>query len=38
MTAVLAEAIRRSGKDLPLRETIIGVRGDLLAERDVPPR
>ena len=29
MTAVLKEAIKLSGKDIPLDETIIGVKGDL---------
>jgi len=35
MTAVLKEAINRSGKNIPLTETIIGVKGDLLGERPV---
>lgn len=35
MTAILAEAIRRSGKRIPLREIVLGVKGGLLAERDV---
>ncbi len=35
MTAVLKEAISRSGKNIPLTETIIGVKGDLLSERSV---
>ncbi len=35
MTAVLKEAINRSGKRIPLTETIIGVKGDLLGERQV---
>ncbi len=35
MTAVLREAISRSGKNIPLTETIIGVKGDLLGERSV---
>ncbi len=35
MTAVLKEAINRSGKNIPLTETIIGVKGDLLSERSV---
>jgi hypothetical protein len=35
MTAVLKEAITRSGKEIPLTETIIGVKGDLLGERQV---
>lgn len=33
MTAVLKEAISRSGKKIPLTETIIGVKGDILGER-----
>lgn len=35
MTAVLKEAIKRSGKDIPLKEVIIGVKGDLLGERTI---
>ncbi|MDP2276812.1 MAG: hypothetical protein Q8K51_01170 [Nitrospirota bacterium] len=35
MTAVLKEAIKLSGKDIPLTETVIGVKGDVLAERGV---
>lgn len=35
MTAVLKEAINRSGKNIPLTETIIGVKGDLLGEKTV---
>lgn len=35
MTAVLKEAIIRSGKEIPLTETVIGVKGDLLGERAV---
>jgi hypothetical protein len=35
MTAVLKEAINRSGKKIPFSETIIGVKGDLLAEQAV---
>lgn len=33
MTAVLKEAIKRSGKGIPLTEVIIGIKGDLLGER-----
>lgn len=33
MTAILREAIKRSGKEIPLTEIIIGVKGDLLGER-----
>jgi hypothetical protein len=35
MTAILREAIKRSGKDIPLTEVVIGVKGDLLGERTV---
>lgn len=35
MTAVLKEAIKRSGKDIPLKEVIIGVKGDPLGERTI---
>jgi hypothetical protein len=35
MTAILKEAISRSGKELPLTETVIGVKGDLLGERSI---
>ena len=35
MTMVLKEAIKRSGKSIPLTETIIGVKGDILGERPV---
>ncbi len=33
MTVVLKEAIKRSGKEAPLTETIVGVRGDVVGER-----
>jgi hypothetical protein len=33
MTAVLKEAITRSGKNIPLIETIVGVKGDVLSEK-----
>lgn len=35
MTAILAEAMRKSGKKIPLKEIVLGVKGGLLAERDV---
>lgn len=35
MTMILKEAINRSGKKIPLTETVIGVKGDLLSERVV---
>ena len=33
MTAILREAINKSGKDIPFAETIIGVKGDVLREK-----
>src|SRR5512146_949794 len=35
MTAVLKEAINRSGRKIPMTEIIVGVKGDVLAERAV---
>jgi hypothetical protein len=35
MTVILREAIKRSGKEIPLTETIIGVKGDLLGEKQI---
>lgn len=35
MTAILREAIKRSGRDIPLKEVVIGIKGDLLGERVV---
>jgi len=35
MTAILREAVKRSGRDIPLTETVLGVKGDLLSERTV---
>mgnify|MGYP001616689640 CR=1 FL=1 len=35
MTAILKEALKRSGKNIPFTETIIGIKGDLLSERTV---
>lgn len=35
MTAVLKEAINRSGKNIPLAEITVGVKGDLIGERKV---
>lgn len=35
MTAILKEALKRSGKNVPLTETILSVKGDLIAERPV---
>ncbi len=36
MTAILKEAIKRSGNNVPLTETIVGIKGDVLAERKLP--
>ena len=35
MTVILREALKKAGKDIPFTETIISVKGDLLAERPV---
>jgi hypothetical protein len=35
MTVILREALKKAGKDIPLTETVISVKGDLLAERPV---
>lgn len=35
MTVVLKEAIKRAGKEIPLKEVIIGIKGGLLEERSV---
>lgn len=35
MTTVLKEAINRSGRQIPLSETIVGVKGDILSERPI---
>jgi hypothetical protein len=35
MTAVLKEAITRSGENIPLIETIVGVKGDVLSEKSI---
>ncbi len=37
MTAILKEALKRSGKAIPLTETILSVKGDLIAERPAVP-
>ncbi|MDA8155447.1 MAG: hypothetical protein M0Z52_03200 [Actinomycetota bacterium] len=36
MTAILKEAIKRAGKDIPLEEIVIGVKGNMLGKRAVP--
>lgn len=35
MTMILREALKKAGKDIPLTETIIGVKGNVVAERPV---
>ncbi len=35
MTAVLKEAISRSGKAMPLSEVIVGIKGDVLSEKAI---
>ncbi len=35
MTAVLKEAIVRSGRKIPMTETIVGVKGDVLSEKSI---
>lgn len=35
MTAILEEAIRRSGRQIPLDEIIIGIKGKVLSEKSV---
>lgn len=35
MTGVLKEAISRSGRKLPLTEIIVGVKGDVLSEKNI---
>ncbi len=35
MTMILKEALKRSGKNIPFTETILNVKGDLIAERPV---
>ncbi len=35
MTAILREALRRSGKRIPFKEVIIGIKGEFLSESDV---
>jgi len=35
MTAVLAEAMRKAGRKIPFKEITIGVRGDLVGEKEI---
>lgn len=36
MTVILREALKKAGRNIPLTETIINVKGDRIAERPVP--
>ncbi|MDA8325091.1 MAG: hypothetical protein M0033_02620 [Nitrospiraceae bacterium] len=38
MTAILAEALKAAGKQLPFEEIIIGVKGNVLGKRQIPAR
>ncbi|TAN45041.1 MAG: hypothetical protein EPN22_03315 [Nitrospirae bacterium] len=35
MTAVLREAIKRSGKNIPFTEIVISIKGDILSEKQI---
>jgi hypothetical protein len=35
MTAILKEALNRAGKAIPFSEIIVGVKGDVLSEKDI---
>jgi hypothetical protein len=35
MTAVLKEAINRSGRKIPMAEIIVGVKGEVLSEKSI---
>jgi hypothetical protein len=35
MIFILKEALKRSGKNVPLKEIILGVKGELLSEREI---
>ncbi|NOZ24998.1 MAG: hypothetical protein GXO94_02765 [Nitrospirae bacterium] len=35
MTAILKEALKASGKEIPFREIVLGIKGDVIGERDV---
>jgi hypothetical protein len=36
MTAIIGEALERSGKKIPFSETVVGVRGNIVVENSVP--
>ncbi len=35
MTMILKEALKKSGKNIPFTETVIGIKGDVLSEKPV---
>ena len=35
MTVILKEALKRSGKNTPFSEVVVGVKGDVLSEKDI---
>jgi hypothetical protein len=35
MTMILKEALKKSGKNIPFTEIVIGIKGDLLSEKPV---
>ena len=35
MTMILKEALKKSGKNIPFTEAVIGIKGDLLSEKPV---
>jgi hypothetical protein len=37
MTMILKEALKRSGRSIRFTETILSVKGDVIAERPVEP-
>ena len=37
LVRAVLEARRRSGRDVPVTEVVVGVRGDLVAERELGP-
>jgi len=35
MTAILKEALKESGRDIPLKETVLGIKGAVIGEGDI---
>jgi len=35
MTMVLKEALKKSGKNIPLKETVVGIKGEVLSEKEI---